>query len=614
MEMKCHIPVYIDYGRDCFLKLRNMYLAFLRKVPFKVLNNYAGQARSVGIIVSPRNNSGIPWCNLSIALLYHALGYSVKIIWDDLAFLDPEWDHQNRAVGEIIFFIKAKSNIPVIKVSDFTETDIDADDLSEIKRLSIANAIWNVRNVVPSAELESYSCLSEQTLVHNARKIKSVYKSEQFSFCLHQSLINNNGGLHKWFGNKNNVRVGSFDISLGRGVTGLENVPGFREELPQLVDEKSEFFLFHDPEERNLAIKAAKNEHEMRCMGTDEKESQIIPINEESKEPGWDVFIPMNILWDAAALMRNRFFSTPYDWVVETADFILAQTDATVSVRQHPHERKFEKYGTGTQLGKSIRQKFGDNHRFRFYSSTDKVNSYKLVKQSKVVLPYTSTLGIEAALLGKRVIIESDVYYGDQHFITKAKSKQDYFDSIRAALKTPFRAVSEAEKEKAWLLYYALNKCSLVYSPFGLDPTDFEKWIPSGFAGLIKDDNLITALRCLAENIPFAYVNGKKLLKQIRAPKRGMERSENDEKCFRKSMKRVVSNINCNNYESAVAFCENLDENDRLLGLYPQAFALAKQDRVNEAIECIRKLLCVKPRHVFGNLLLNELRRVRCND
>jgi len=592
-----------------------MYLTFLDKVPFKALDNNVDHSWPVGIIVSPRNNSGIPWCNLTIALLYHALGYPVKIIWDDMTFLDPEWEHQNRAVGELILLINAKTNIPFVKVGDFSETDIDEDDLREIKRLSVANAIWNVRNVVPSGELESYSNLSEQTLIHNAGRIGTLYKSEKFSFCLHQSLINNNGGLHRWFGNKNDIRVGSLDISLGRGVTGLKSVPGFREELPQLVDEKSQFFLFHDPEERNLAIRAARQEYEMRCMGTDEKESQLISIDEESKEPAWDVLIPMNILWDAAALIRNRFFPTPYHWVVETIDFILTQTDATVAVRQHPHERRFEQYGTGTQLAKSIQQKFGDNHRFKFYHSGEKVNSYRLVKESKVILPYTSTLGIEAALLGKRVIIESHVYYGEQPFVTKATSKQDYFDRIRAALKTPFRAVSHAEKEKAWLLYYALNKCSLVYSPFGLDPRDFENWVPLGLEGLIKDDNLITALRCLAENIPFAYANGRKLLKQIKARScTAVEMPAGREDRIKEVLKNILEGINCDNCEGALELCDEIDVKNELISLYPKAFALAKQDRIDEAIACIRKLLGEKPYHVYGNILLNELRMRRCYD
>lgn len=609
MQTKNQIPVYINYSSERFLQTYKLFKLFLENVPFELLNKKKKTpGQLAGIIISPRNNSGIPWCNLAIALLYRALGHSVKLLWDDLPFLDPEWDTQNTAVGELVLFICRNTDIRFVKLSEFSETDIDESDLREIRRLSLANGVWNVRNVVPTAELERYINLSEQTMIVNSRKIKTMYKTEKVSFCLHQSLINNNGGLHKWFGNKNNIRVSSFDISCGCGKTGLNNIPGYSEELPQLIDENSEFYLFDDPETINMAIDIAKHEHELRRLGKDVKQSQIITVEQDLSESRPDIILPLNILWDAAALIRNRFFSTPYNWIIETVDFILLQTEATVAVRQHPHERQFERYATGTRLGESLQEKFGNNPRFIFYSSNDQVNSYRLVEQSKVVLPYTSTLGIEAALMGKHVIMESSVYYVDQPFVTKAKSKEDYFNKIKEALKTTPTATAGSVSEKGWLLYYLHNKCIQVYSPFGLDPADFDNWVPLGFERLLNDENLIVALDSLAKNIPFGYVNGKKLLEQITLRNRSIITfPAGREDKIKENLAEMLSHINRKDYQSALELSEQVEVNDKTFFLYPQAFALAKLNRNEEAVKFLKELIDKKPDHVYGNLLLNEL-------
>ena len=369
----------------------------------------------------------------------------------------------------------------------------------------------------------------------------------------------------------------------------------------------------------NIAIDIAKHEHELRRLGKDVKQSQIIPVEQDLSESRQDIILPLNILWDAAALIRNRLFSTPYNWIVETVDFILLQTEATVAVRQHPHERKYEQYATGTRLGRSLQKKFGNNSRFIFYSSTDRINSYKLVEQSKVVLPYTSTIGIEAALMGKHVIMESNVYYVDQPFVTKAESKEDYFNKIQTALRTPLTATVGSAAEKGWLLYYLLNKCTQVYSPFGLDPADFVNWAPFGLEGLLNDENLITALRCLAENIPFAYTNGRKLLGQLKARnrsvntpyaylncKRRLERLEdrscrviewpieNDEE-IRQKLSEIIYLINNEKYNQALEVIEESSFSFEDIYLYPKAFLLAKLGQTRKSKDVIDKLNKIKP-------------------
>ena len=502
MNKNFNIPVYINYGKKNFFYCFNQYKKFLKTVPYEKLQFKNDFNQFSGIIVSPRNNSGIPWCNITIAFLYAYKNVPFKIILDDLNFLDPEWRDQLNAVEEVVESICNNLNTSYLKTSNQVDAELDDFDLREIKRLSIVNGIWNVRNIIPSEKLNQYIKLSYATLEENAKKIKQLYSKNVFDHCIHQSLVNNNGGLHKHFGLKFGTRVSCIDMSMGRGLVGIKDVPGYHFDLPDIINKNVPEFL-DSKKNRKIAISEGIKEHKLRKQGQDSRAYQIVSTYKSDIPPEADILIPVNILWDAASLGRNRFFETPLHWLIETIEFILSKTTAKIVVRQHPGERRFEIYGTGKKLGEYLRNKFLDHPRLRFISYNDNVNTYLLIEKCKVVLPYTSTVGLEAALMGKKVILESTVYYKDQTFVQSADSKKDYFEKIKKAYEE-FDTGRQASDpvpggDTGWILYFLLNKCNAVYSDFGLDPKDFEKWTKKSFDLLCQDNNLMTAIEALIQ-------------------------------------------------------------------------------------------------------------------
>ncbi|MBX2822072.1 MAG: hypothetical protein KTR29_20430 [Rhodothermaceae bacterium] len=515
--MQDDVPVYINYGIGRFLPMLEQFAEFLKTVPLNTFTVQSNQA-PVGIIVSPRNNSGIPFCNIAIALLYAARGYPVTIIWDDLEFLDPDGETQNRCVGILVEAISKHSTINFIQLSGLEEVALDTSDEAYLQEIALNNAVWNVRNIVPTEELDFYARLSFEAMCTNAGKIKHLYDAHTFDHCVHQSLLNNNGGVHKYFANQNGIRVSCLDASNGRGMIGLHDVQGYFYDVLPLIDPQSLFYLFKEEEYKEHAIEAARSDHEKRLYGHDERSTQ--PVDEESEQlDRYDIVIPLNIFWDTSALGRNRFFASPYEWLVETVSYILSNTSFSVVLRQHPHEVHFKKFNfeTGTLLGRDLQSRFGSHPQFRFVSSEEKVNTYHLIQQADLVLPYTSTLGIEAAMMGKRVIVESNVYYADQPFVHKAESIEDYFTQIKNGAQP---SVSETDKMNGWLLYYLVSQTPFVHTSFGLDPVDIQKWTTSGFDALSNDKALGTAIDCLASNTPYSFSNGKRLLEEAIAKKR----------------------------------------------------------------------------------------------
>jgi len=610
MDTKIDIPVYINYGQNNFLKTYNLFKKFLKTVPYEKLKFQDNGNRSAGVIVSPRNNSGIPWCNITIALLYAYKKIPFKIILDDLSFLDPEWENQLNAVEETVEFICKKLNTCYLKTSIQTDTDLDDFDYKEIRRLSNLNGIWNVRNVVPSENLSQYTDLCYVTLEANAKKIKGLYSTNIFDHCVHQSLLNNNGGLHKWFGRKNDIRVSCMDISFGRGLVGIKDVPGYHSDLPDIIEKNMTDFLDSE-ENKQIAKNEAINEHKLRKGGQDSRTYQIVSTSESDMPVEVDILIPINIFWDAASLGRNRFFENPLFWLQETIDFILTKTTARVVVREHPGERRFGLYGTGKKLGEYLQDHFNNHPRFRFISCNDNINTYLLIEKCKLVLPYTSTVGIEAALMRKKIIIESNVYYKDQPFVVKAESKKDYFNKIKHFYDEYDQSRNKLQDnisyEKALLFYFMLTRCSTVESNFGLDPLDFEKWTPGGFDLLTHDENLMTAVEALISGKPFPYLNGKKKLRNLKnRSKRVIDCTREHDKGIHQRINHLITLINNQNYEEALGMMPDSTEHDGVY-LYPRAFVLAKLNRFKEANQALNRLNAIKPNHQYSKFLVNEV-------
>ena len=251
-------------------------------------------------------------------------------------------------------------------------------------------------------------------------------------------------------------------------------------DLPDIIDNKFPNFL-DNAENRRIAINEAVKEHKLRKAGKDTRNFQVVSKASSDRHVKVDILFPLNILWDAASLGRNQFFDSPFYWLRDTIDFLLNSTDAVVGVRQHPRERVFKQFGTGDKLGEYLIKRFGHHPRFYFISCDEKINTYLLIENCKIVLPYTSTVGIEAAMMGKTVILESNVYYNNQPFVLTARSKEDYFQKIKKAYEKKDGAAYQSGKgiknqESGWLLYFLVNKCIGAFSDFGLDPEDFEKW------------------------------------------------------------------------------------------------------------------------------------------
>jgi hypothetical protein len=154
-----------------------------------------------------------------------------------------------------------------------------------------------------------------------------------------------------------------------------------------------------------------------------------------------------NVTWDTAALEKNTAFEGVKDWVVRTVTHY-AGHNRPVVIRTHPAEQKaFDGAMSRELIEDAIRREYPvlpDN--IRIISSSSPISSYTLLEMSGFAVVYTSTLGLETALLGRPTIVAGQAHYAGKGFTYDANTAEHYFDLID---RSDELAVDEQQIERA---------------------------------------------------------------------------------------------------------------------------------------------------------------------
>ena len=189
---------------------------------------------------------------------------------------------------------------------------------------------------------------------------------------------------------------------------------------------------------------------------------------------------------------------------MSTVRTILDLDAGPIVVRQHPSERR-KMQRSRLDMGALIENTFRGDPRCRFIAASDPVSSYDLLQSSRLVLPYVSTIGIEAAAMGKPVLISGDCYYAGLGFVWSATSREEYFRLLGSGLRgdLPLR---EEQAERAWLCYYLTAVQNRVPTDFTPHPDDFWSWCGRSPAALFSDPVVADILEALDSNVPLSLL------------------------------------------------------------------------------------------------------------
>jgi hypothetical protein len=162
-------------------------------------------------------------------------------------------------------------------------------------------------------------------------------------------------------------------------------------------------------------------------------------------------FLPTNVLGDSLTLGRQIFIGMT-DWIRRTIRWFGEHPAYQLVVRVHPGEGIG--WGPSTyDLLKEAFPEFPDN--VRVLPAGYKVNSYDLVEAARTGLVYTTTLGLEMAMLGLPVIVLGRTHYRGKGFTHEPEDWDTYLAALEGALENPaVYAPGEEAVAAAWTYAY----------------------------------------------------------------------------------------------------------------------------------------------------------------
>jgi hypothetical protein len=174
-----------------------------------------------------------------------------------------------------------------------------------------------------------------------------------------------------------------------------------------------------------------------------------------------------NVIFDTSQVHANLVFADMFDWLGQVVDYARRRPETLFVVRAHPDELRPGKESLETV--EAVLRACGafEIENLVFISPREYVSSYELIKRSKLVLVYNSSIGLEATLLGRIVLCGGKARYTDYPTVFFPSSPKMYFERANHFLakenpNAPEAFIHEARR----FTYYQHFLTSLDFSPF----------------------------------------------------------------------------------------------------------------------------------------------------
>tara|TARA_B110000444_G_scaffold261547_1_gene315070 strand:- start:10287 stop:11849 length:1563 start_codon:yes stop_codon:yes gene_type:complete len=176
-----------------------------------------------------------------------------------------------------------------------------------------------------------------------------------------------------------------------------------------------------------------------------------------------------NVSWDTSQAVASTLFKSMYDWLDSLIPLIQENPEYIFVFRSHPGEnRDLKQTWFGLEKWYKLNAAKISNNSL-CYSADSNVDSYQLVEMSELVLVYNSTIGIESAILGKKVIAAAKTHYSDSGFVDFYSDVETYLYNLKKIISECDFQISPSSVSKARSYYYQLlNEVSYEFGDINL--------------------------------------------------------------------------------------------------------------------------------------------------
>jgi hypothetical protein len=140
------------------------------------------------------------------------------------------------------------------------------------------------------------------------------------------------------------------------------------------------------------------------------------------------------------------------EWITQTIEFFCTKENVQFIIRVHPGEQ----IGWGPSVFEILTERFPNlPENIHLLPAGADVNTYDLVNIADIGLVFTTTVGLEMAMIGLPVIVTGETHYRDKGFTLDTDSWDLYFNILEKVLNNPKSfSLSREQVDSAWTYAY----------------------------------------------------------------------------------------------------------------------------------------------------------------
>lgn len=174
-----------------------------------------------------------------------------------------------------------------------------------------------------------------------------------------------------------------------------------------------------------------------------------------------------NVIFDTSQVHANTLFEDMFSWLDDVLSFVRENPEILFVIRAHPDEIRPGK-SSQESVAKWIEdQKVENLLNLVFIPAEETLSSYELIKLSKFVMVYNSSIGLEASLLGVPVLCAGKARYTQYPTVHYPESKQQYRKTLDEFIDSEHLPDQKSYQMQARrFLFWQLFRASLPFSDF----------------------------------------------------------------------------------------------------------------------------------------------------
>ena len=166
---------------------------------------------------------------------------------------------------------------------------------------------------------------------------------------------------------------------------------------------------------------------------------------------GKTVILFTNLVWDSAVIGMNIGFSSIVDWVETTVRKFELHPEHNLVIRIHPAETKLSGRESREQMTDALAKRIPLlPSNVTLIPPEENTSTYELMQEADFGLVYSSTTGLEMAMLGKPVVVAARTHYSGKGFTIDVSSISEFIAAIDQLFSTQLIDASNAVQARRY--------------------------------------------------------------------------------------------------------------------------------------------------------------------